>query len=361
VSGRPRQWRPDHLREQDREPPPVLRIDPGVAQVLRLQQAAGNRAVGRVLARRAVRQTGLRSPAAIDRFVHKAQSFLGRNGDGELRYFALYLGAAINEELAAIGVPPVRVVMFNQTPNAAEFDASGWTMVLNPDMFSPRRHATLMGDLTSDEAAHIAMRVVHEARHAEQRFRVARLNAGEGKSDAGDEIDEDAAKAAAAVPLRGGGQDVREAREWRENEFGEDSTYREAVSWWATNIRPAIKIADDAGPDAYDRIGRILKGWGGPGGAATVVREHIAGARRRHKATMLADVTAITDGFDACIGLYSILSPTSTHDEFEPITNALIDLSEAVYKAYTDQPIEADAWAAGSATRAAYSKQAAAP
>jgi hypothetical protein len=357
VSGRPRQWRPDHLREQDREPPPVLRTDPGVAQVLRLQQAAGNRAVGRVLARRAVRQTGLRSPAAIDRFVRKAQSFLGRNGDGELKQFALYLGAAINEELAAIGVPPVRVFMFNQTANAAEFDASGWTMVLNPDMFSPRRHATLMGDLTADEAANIAMTVVHEARHAEQRFRIARLQAGEGKEAEG-EIDEGAAAAAAAAPLRGGGQQVREAREWRENEFGEDSTYREAVSWWATNVRPAITIANDAGPDAYERIGRILKGWGGPGGAATVVREHIASARRRHKATMLADTTAITDAYDACIGLYAILSPTSTHDEFSPITDALIDLNKAVYRAYVDQPVESDAWAAGNATHDAYKKTA---
>ena len=323
--------------------------------MLRLQQAAGNRAVGRVLARRAVRQTGLRGEQAINRFVHKAQSFLGRNGDGEIKQFALYLGAAINEELAAIGVPAVRVVMFNQTPNAAEFDATGWTIVLNPDMFSPRRHATLMGDLTSDEAANVAMTVVHEARHAEQHFRVARLQAGEGKEAEGN-MDEAAAAAAAAAPLRGGGQEVREAREWRENEFGEDATYREAVSWWTTNIRPAIRIANDAGPDAYDRIGRILKGWGGPGGAATVVREHIASARRRHKATMITDTTAITDAYDACIGLYSILSPTSTHDEFEPITNALIDLNKAVYKAYVDQPIESDAWAAGNATNDAYHK-----
>lgn len=324
--------------------------------MLRLQQAAGNRAVGRVLARRAVRQTGLRGEQAINRFVRKAQSFLGRNGDGSLKEFAIYLGAAINEELAAIGVPAVRVVMFNQTPNAAEFDASGWAIVLNPDRFSPRRHATLMGDLNSDEAANIAMTVVHEARHAEQRFRIARLNAGEGKTETGDDMDENAAKAAAAAPLRGGGLQVTEAREWRENEFGEDSTYREAVSWWATNIRPAIGIAHDAGPDAYERIGRILKGWGGPGGAATVVREHVASARRRRKATMLTDTTAVTDGFDACIGLYAILSPTSTAAEFEPITDALIDLSRAIYKAYVDQPIESDAWAAGNATNEAYHK-----
>ncbi len=323
--------------------------------MLRLQQAAGNRAVGRVLARRAVRQTGLRNEQAINRFVHKAQSFLGRNGDGELRQFALYLGAAINEELAAIGVPAVRVVMFNQTPNAAEFDASGWTMVLNPDMFSPRRHATLMGDLNTDEAAHIAMTVVHEARHAEQRFRVARLQAGEGK-DAGFDMDDDAAAAAAAAPLRGGGLEVREAREWRENEFGEDATYREAVSWWTTSIRPVIKIANDAGPDAYERIGRNLDGWGKPGGAADVVRNHVASARRRHKATMITDVTAITDGFDAAIGLYAILSPTSAPAEFAPITDALIDLSKAIYKAYVDQPIESDAWAAGNATNEAYHK-----
>ena len=326
--------------------------------MLRLQQAAGNRAVGRVLARRAVRQTGLRSDQAINRFVRKAQSFLARNGDGEVKQFADYLGAAINTELEAIGVPPVRVIMFNQTLNAAEFDASDWTIVLNPDMFSPRRHATLMGDLTSDEAAHVAMTVVHEARHAEQRFRVARLNAGEGKEAEG-EMDETAAAAATAVPLRGGGQEVREAREWRENEFGEDATYREAVSWWTTNIRPAIKIANDAGPDAYERIGRILKGYGGPGGAATVVREHRESARRRHKATMIADTNAITDGFDACVGLYSILTPASTHDEFGPITDALIDLSKAIYRAYVNQPIESDAWAAGNATHDAYQKSAA--
>jgi phosphoglycolate phosphatase-like HAD superfamily hydrolase len=327
--------------------------------VLRLQQAAGNRAVGRVLARRAVRQTGLRSEQAINRFVHKANSFLARNGDGEIRQFADYLGAAINTELEAIGVPAVKVIMLRgMGSRAAEFDAPSWAMVLNPDVFSTKG-ATLMAELSSDEAANIAMTVLHEARHAEQRFRVARLQAGEGK-DAGMEMDDDAAAAAAAKPLRGGGQEVREAREWRDNEIGEDATYREAVSWWTSNIRPVIKIANDAGPDAYDRLGRILKGWGGPGGAATVVREHIASARRRHKATMLADTTAITDAFDAVIGLYAILSPTSAPAEFEPITGALIDLNKAIYRAYVDQPVESDAWAAGNATHDAYMKQAAA-
>src|SRR5262249_62332023 len=104
----------------------------------------------------------------------------------------------------------------------------------------------------------------------------------------------------------------------------EASPYREAVPWGTTNIPPAIRIAHDAGPDAYERIGRILKGWSGPGGAATVVRNHVASARRRHNATMITDTTTITDGFDACIGLYAVLSATSTAAEFEPITDALI-------------------------------------
>jgi len=324
--------------------------------VLRLQQAAGNRAVGRVLARRAVRQTGLRSDSAINRFVHKAHSFLARNGDGDLKQFADYLGAAINTELEAIGVPAVKVFMLRgMGSKAAEFDAPSWAIALNPDAFSSKG-ARLMGELSTDEAANIAMTVLHEARHAEQRFRVARLQAGEGK-DAGMEMDDDAAAAAAAKPLRGGGQEVREAREWRDNEIGEDATYREAVSWWTSDIRPIIKIANDAGPDAYERLGRVLKGYGGPGGAATVVREHVKSARRRHKATMLADTTAITDAFDGCIGLYAILSPTSTHDEFEPLTNALIDLSKAIYRAYVNQPVESDAWGAGNATHDAYIKE----
>ena len=330
--------------------------------MLRLQQAAGNRAVGRVLARRAVRQTGLRSEQAINRFVHKAVSFLGRNGDGPLKHFALYLGAAINEELAAIGVPAVKVVMLGGIPAAAEFDATGWTMVLNPSAFGSSPEAQTMGDLTTNDAAAIAMTILHEARHAEQRFRVARLQAGEGH-DPGFEMDEDAAHAAAAAPLRGSGLEVREANAWRENQIGEDATYREAVTWWVSEASKAAGLAHGvdahSAGDVHERLGRILHGWGKPGSAADVIRQHLASARTRHRATIIRDVTRITAAYDAAVAAHAALPAGAGPEDFKPLTEALIELDKAVYAAYADQPIEADAWAAGNATYDAYEHAAA--
>ncbi len=330
--------------------------------MLRLQQAAGNRAVGRVLARRAVRQTGLRSEQAIERFVHKAVSFLGRNGDGTLLQFALYLGAAVNTELETIGCPPARVNTKVPIDAAAQFDAGGWTIILNPGEFSHRPEATTMGDLTTDEAAIIAMTVFHEARHAEQRFRVARLQAGEGK-EPGFEMDEDAAHAAAAAPLRGGGLEVREAKEWRENEIGSDAIYREAVTWWLSELRKAAHLSHDvdahSAGDLRERLGRMLRSWGKPGAAADVIRKHLASARARGKATIVRDVTRITREYDRAVAAQAALPEGAGPDEFKELTAALIELNRAVYAAYGDQPVEHDAWDAGNATFDAYQKTAA--
>jgi hypothetical protein len=284
-------------------------------------------------------------------------SFLGRNGDGQLKYYAIYLGAAVNEELAAIGCPAVKVSTKGVIGGAAEFDASGWTMTLNPDAFSHRPEVSTMGDLTSDEAAFIAMTVFHEARHAEQRFRVARLQAGEGH-EPGFEMDEDVAQAAAAAPLTGSGREVQEAKEWRTNQIGEDATYREAVTWWLTDLRTAAHLAHDvdahSAADTRERLGRLLRSWGKPGAAADVIRNHLASAQARKKAVIIRDVTRITHAYDRAVAAHGQLPEGAQPDEFKPLAEALIELNKAVYAAYGDQPIEADAWDAGNATYDAF-------
>jgi hypothetical protein len=157
--------KPEHVEVPARPPEPAP-CPVADSPVVALQRAVGNRGMGQVVAREAAtkpaatRQTGIRSSRAIERFAHKAVGFFRRNGDLPLKYFAIYLGAAVNEELAAIGCPAVHVTISQGALGAAaEFNASGWEMALNPAEFSHRPEVEKLGDLTPDEAAIIAMTV----------------------------------------------------------------------------------------------------------------------------------------------------------------------------------------------------------
>ncbi len=322
----------------------------------------GNHALARVLARKP-KPTGLRADAAIDRFVAKAVAFLARNGDGRLVQYALYLGAAVNEELEKIGCPAVDVsVSKDDFPAAAKFIASDWAMVLNPKQFSTRDGVATMGDLNADEAALIAGRVVHEARHAEQHFRIARLQAAEGQ-DAGFEMKEDAAAAAAAAPLdlsKGNTQEVKEAKEWRTDEIGDDATYREAVTEWQGELLPLVRLAHavtakDAA-EIRERLGRNLRGWAKPGHAADFVRSHLASAQARKATQVIADVTRITREFARTEAAFAQLPEDAEPAAFKPFADAFAELYRAVSDAYHDQPVEHDAYDAGTATFHAFEK-----
>jgi hypothetical protein len=245
---------------------------------------------------------------------------------------------------------------------AAEFHAESWKMFLNPAEFSHRPEVATMGDLTSDEAALIAGRVAHEARHAEQHFRVARLQAAEGE-EIGPEMDEDAAKAAQAAPLdlRGANpQEVREARQWRTNEIGEDATYREAVTWWQHEVREANRMAHtvkaDQTDDARERLGAKLHSWNRPGAAADFIRSHLASARARKATQIITDITRIDASYDRAVAAWQKLPEHPQLADFAPLQEALADLSRAVTAGYYDQPVEADAYDAGNATFDAFSK-----
>src|SRR4051794_11079626 len=78
--------------------------------LLALQRGAGNRAVGRMLARKP-KHTGLRDDAVIARFVDKAVKFAARNPGAPLRQYASYLWAAVNVELGALGIPDVKMTI----------------------------------------------------------------------------------------------------------------------------------------------------------------------------------------------------------------------------------------------------------
>jgi hypothetical protein len=332
--------------------------------VMDLQHTAGNKAVGQAIARHRPAQTGLRKPDAIERFVHKAVGFFNRNPDGRLIEYALYLGADVNTELDKVGVPPVQVRVSKEDNGASgQFFADSWHMMLYPAAFTRRPGVTKMGDLTPDEAALIAHTVYHEARHAEQHFRIARLDAAEGHA-AGDELDAGVAAAAAAAPLTartGSAQELREAREWREIESGADQTYREAVTSWSFELHDAVKLAHtiDAsnGADLRARIGRQLAHWTKGDQVAGYIRGHLADARARKATRIATEITHLDKLITAAQRAFAATPENPTPQQWARFNDALLELFRAIDKAYRNQSIEADAYATGNATFDAFEKQ----
>jgi hypothetical protein len=355
-------------REETRRAAPAG--DPLAIEMLRLQRSAGNQAVGRMLARKtlAPRETGLRDDAATHRFTHKAVAFLERNRSLELLHYANYLGAAVNVELNALGVIDVHVsVGKGALGAAAEFDADGWAMSINPDEFSHRPGVERMGDLDRDESALIAMTVYHEARHAEQAFRVARLLATEHQP-APPGMNEDAAAAAAKLPLdrtTATAREIEEARAWRTNTVGEDAVYREAVTWWQGEALKAARLARDVdetgAPALRERLDRLIRGWSKPGAAADFVHSHLPSAQQRKAAAIVADITRIDAELALATAALDALGEQAKAAEFSPLAAALADLYRAVSAAYHHQPVEQDAYDAGGAAFAAFSAEPAGP
>jgi hypothetical protein len=338
----------------DRDPNPGL---------LQLHKTAGNRAVGQILRRPAEKQTGLRRADAVERFVRKAVAFFARNQDGGLTEYALYLGADVNTELERIGVPAVTVQIAKQDDGAAgQFFADSWQMVLHPLAFTKRPGVKTMGELTADEAALVAHTVYHEARHAEQHFRIARLQAAKGE-ETGLELEENVAKAAAAAPLTaqtGSAREFKEAKDWEAIEYGADAIYRQAVTTWLFEVRETLDLvrkADTANAaDVRERVGRRIAGWVRRDGAGQYIRSHLASARARKATELAADIVGIDKALTQVQQVDGALTEAASPEVFKPLVEALIGLNRAVYTAYGRQPVEADAFEAGNAVLDAFSK-----
>jgi hypothetical protein len=244
---------------------PAGRSATRVDYVRALQESAGNAATARLLARdtptttapapsptpaAAVKagETGIGAPTAVARYVTLA---MGVKKDwtslGSADKRAQKLGDGANEELKKAGVEPCTV-------NVEAMDSAGalrfrtWTLRIGKNAFDK---ATV--DLA--ELADAADTIYHEARHAEQWFRMARLRAGAGKKAAEIatelEIPPAVATAAAAKPLTGSGVEVTEATAWYESVYGSGSKHRETVLTELPKTSAALTkaIADQAAVD----------------------------------------------------------------------------------------------------------------
>ncbi len=167
------------------------------------------------------------------------------------------LTKAANERLKEVNCPPCNASVSNLGGASGQFDFTTWTLQIDSGLVSK-------ASVTDDDMADVADTVYHEARHAEQWWRMARLQAGKGvKADdvkKGMFIPADVAKKATSNPLKATGsfgrafmskekiaeedQELQEAEAWYKNIYGSGAANRNAVLNGLTTKADAVKAAN---------------------------------------------------------------------------------------------------------------------
>lgn len=132
----------------------------------------------------------------------------------------------VNERLDEAGVPQVTRVIQDLGGDAGRFAFSLWAIRLD--------RGTLESEtLTDAQAADLADTVYHEARHAEQWYRIAQMLAGQGRTaeqiatEMG--IPNEQAAEAVDAPLAPGSMEALIADGWYQSIYGRGSAHRERV------------------------------------------------------------------------------------------------------------------------------------
>lgn len=173
--------------------------------------------------------TGIGSQVAAGRFAAEVKKLQGTWPKLTPWWRAQSLYKAANSELEKAKVPGFMLLRVKEMTARGGFASWEWGFYFQKAMLSA-------ASLNDDDASELAQTTLHEARHAEQHFRIARLLAGEGKSaaeiKASDDMPGNIIQAALAKPLtdqNGSPEELAEAREWRQA-MGPDGVKHAATS-----------------------------------------------------------------------------------------------------------------------------------
>jgi hypothetical protein len=368
---------------------------PSPAELLQLQRAVGNRAVGRLVGdlTRAPEEAA-EEPAeeAVDRipgdgttrapegavqrksssgiakrrlskgFGRAAYSFWKdeANKDKPLRDLSDHLMAEVNKLLP---FPCLFNYPGGMGDDSGTFDRTIWMINLNTAGFTTRG-VTKVGELKKGEVADIVDTVYHEARHSEQYFRIARVQAGEGKNPftimSDMSIPFMVAFAAAQDPLtedtKANRRLVAEAREWEQITVGKYGEYKGHV-YGIMDDADAIVAATGVGPDDAAAMAAVgptitdannrITGFFDP--QQTTIEAIPKRDRDRFDKNVLKRVKKIKAAFKKLKDEYvsQVADPTKVDPlEIELLASELSDAGYAAYKAFEH---EKDAWATGEA------------
>ena len=281
------------------------RVQPA-AQAERPRQATTPATPATTPAAPARSETGIASRVAMTRFTTAAAALnadwskLDANGRGQK------LGKAANDELKAASVPETTVQVKALPTNNGEFGFSGWTLDLNERLF---QRPTIVPPLLAD----VADTVYHEARHCEQWFRMARLEAGKGKDGTAIaqalSIPKRIGDLAAAAPLRTDTAEGREAQTWYDSIYGANGAARNTtlnnMAAKSLELQAALTTCN-ADKAAYEALPAT----------ATAGQKQTA--------------------YDKAMASYAVWQRLNTE-------------YDVLYRAYRALPEEADAWATGGA------------
>lgn len=171
--------------------------------------------------------TGIQEPANIAQYVHEVWGEANSCMSPDDRANAVV--GHVNEQLTAVGVPNVGWHFDASKGGNAEFDFSTWQMALGDTPYQ----MDVADNASPDQQAWQVSSVYHEARHAEQWFRMARERIGLGATP------EQAAQVmgiplsiaqwAAYDPITQCDASQYEAEEWYQSVYGAGSAHREAT------------------------------------------------------------------------------------------------------------------------------------
>jgi hypothetical protein len=168
--------------------------------------------------------TGLASPVSLARFLSATRAAADQWPALTTAQRSGALGAAANAELGAHSVPEVKLRWPERGDKGGYFDFPVWTIEADVVAFhNPQPNQEQLGEM--------AELVYHEARHAEQWHRMARMKAGDGWTEAQIAsnlvIPKNIAGDAARQPLTGTSTSRTEALGWFESTYGANRKKRE--------------------------------------------------------------------------------------------------------------------------------------
>jgi len=355
--------------------------------VLALQRSVGNRAVRQVLQRA---PTGLKESKPTTDFTNDALAYWRdpANQSKGLGEYAMVLAKKANALLKSIGVPEVKPVIDTKGQYDGLFDGRDWKMRMNIARWSRSlgTKASKLGDLTMEEAANAAGAIYHEARHAEQRFRVARMMAGQSKGKTVDQIADEIQKTleiaerpvaltAAGAPLADTAANaglIGEARDWEAITVGFNVPYRKVVNNWLDEVMALQDALTDLGQHPMKVMGakgtfkQTIDDWRKSASRAKFPATHLKGLKARRPAApgdalVTTNLKAIATEWKKLDAAWKKIERSWDKDSNNTRLQNLIafktplyELYKALYDAYKTQAHEADAWETGDTVAAQF-------
>jgi hypothetical protein len=311
-------------------------------------------------------RSGLAKKSLTKAFVNDAYAYWKdkANKDKPIRDLTDMLLLRVNDEL---NFPCLWA--YKASGSRGSFSRTTWMITLNTSSFSKRAGVTKVGEHSKSEVARIVQTIYHEARHAQQYFRIARMKAGEGKNflqimtEMG--IPPFVAAVAASKPLKPDSKAnrklLKEAKVWEQITVGKYGNYKGQINTVddevdeitagfkapseaarITAIKPGIRKVGKRITDFFDKelvkvekIAKLDK-------YDKKVRKTIKNMKKAFK--KLKDAFKAQDGHPKKYNTASLKKLTRK-------------LSAITYGAYRSHEHEVDAWAVGGAAGKRFKKK----